>query len=83
MNKVYIIWNPLLEKIVCVHSSDDKTCNKCDNASELLSKTPYSLEGVWMKIDSNEDLCYCGSSIDETNPDCVEFKLCKEHALDA
>lgn len=27
--------------------------------------------------------CYCGNPIDTTNPDCVEFNLCKEHAQDS
>ena len=35
-----------------------------------------------IEVDSDEELCYCGSRIDETNPDCIEYKLCKEHAVD-
>jgi len=26
--------------------------------------------------------CYCGKPIDTTDPDCVEFKLCKDHSQD-
>ena len=26
--------------------------------------------------------CYCGQPIDETNPDCVDYQLCKDHAQD-
>jgi hypothetical protein len=26
--------------------------------------------------------CYCGNPVDETNPDCVDYKLCKDHADD-
>lgn len=27
--------------------------------------------------------CYCGKPIDYSNPDCVCFSLCKDHAMDA
>lgn len=26
--------------------------------------------------------CYCGNPVDESNPDCVDFNLCKDHAQD-
>lgn len=26
--------------------------------------------------------CYCGSPIDYSDPDCVKFSLCKDHAMD-
>lgn len=26
--------------------------------------------------------CYCGNPIDHSNPDCVEYLLCKDHAMD-
>jgi hypothetical protein len=29
------------------------------------------------------EFCYCGKPIDTDNPDCVEFKLCEEHAMEA
>ena len=82
MNKVYVRWNPLYERVVCVHSSEEMECKKCIKAREDLESTPYSLEGEWFKIDSDSKLCYCGNPVDETNPDCVEFDLCKEHAAD-
>lgn len=82
MNKVYVIWNPLHERVVCAHSSEDKTCKKCEAEREAVSNTAYSLAGKWIEVDSDEELCYCGSRIDETNPDCIEYKLCKEHAED-
>lgn len=28
------------------------------------------------------ETCWCGDPIDESNPDCVEFKLCACHAMD-
>lgn len=27
--------------------------------------------------------CHCGNDIDYSNPDCVQFSLCKEHQMDA
>lgn len=83
MNKVYVIWNPLYERVVCAHSSEEAECKKCIRAREDLESTPYSLEGEWIEIDSDNKLCYCGNPVDITNPDCVEFDLCKEHAADA
>ena len=82
MNKVYVIWNPLYERVVCVHSSEESECRKCIEERENIKGTAYSLEGEWFEIDSNDKLCYCGNPIDTTNPDCVEYDLCKEHAMD-
>ena len=31
----------------------------------------------------SEKRCFCGKPIDETNPDCLEFNLCKDHSEDA
>lgn len=30
----------------------------------------------------NNKLCYCGSEVDTSNPDCVDFNLCKNHSVD-
>ncbi len=32
---------------------------------------------------SGQAACYCGKPVDTTNPDCVEYGLCEEHAEDA
>jgi len=82
MEKVYVIWNPLLERVVCVHSSEEKDCVNCEREREKLKNTAYSLQGKWFLIDSNDCLCYCGNKVDTTNPDCVEYNLCKEHQMD-
>jgi hypothetical protein len=42
--------------------------------------TSYSLEGKWFDIDTK--LCYCGNPVDTSDPDCVTYDLCKEHAMD-
>jgi len=83
MNKVYVIYNPLYEKVVCAHSSEELECDACKMARKKLENTAYNLEGFWLAIDSNEQLCYCGNPVETSNPDCVEFQLCKEHALDS
>ncbi len=36
-----------------------------------------------LKPKPRKKTCYCGSLIDYSNPDCVEFSLCKDHAMDA
>jgi hypothetical protein len=82
MNKVYVIWNPLYERVVCVHSSDGLECKKCIEERENLKDTGYSLEGKWFEIDSGNNLCYCGNPVDTTNPDCIEYNLCGEHSMD-
>ena len=82
MSKVYVIWNPLHERVVCVHSSEGLECSHCIEEGKKIKDTQYSLQGEWFEIDSNDKLCYCGNPIDKTNPDCVEYNLCKEHQLD-
>jgi hypothetical protein len=44
--------------------------------------TAYSLEGKWFEVDSNSKLCYCGNPVDISNPDSLEYNLCKEHEMD-
>jgi len=82
MNKVYVRWNPLHERVVCVHSSEELECKKCINEYEKVKNTAYSLEGKWFEIDSDNKLCYCGNPVDISNPDCITYGLCKEHEMD-
>jgi hypothetical protein len=74
--KVYVIWNPLHERVVCVHSSEELECKNCIEESEKIKDTAYSLGGEWFEVDSDDKLCYCGNPVDTTNPDCVEYDLC-------
>ena len=83
MNRVYVKWNPLHEKVVCVHSKEDEECALCEEAYEILENTPYFVTGEWFSIGSGTKLCYCGSEVDTSNPDCIEFNLCSSHAMDA
>lgn len=40
-------------------------------------------KGINILPSSFEDKkCYCGNPVDESNPDCVDFNLCKDHAQD-
>ena len=80
--KVYVRWNPLYERVVCVHSSEDLECIHCIEVREEIKDTPYSLQGKWFELDSDDELCYCGNPVDTSNPDCVTYNLCKEHELD-
>jgi len=50
-DKVYVVWNPLHERVVCVHTSEDESCPKCDEVRELIKKTGYFLEGNWFDVD--------------------------------
>lgn len=53
MDKVYVRWNPLHERVVCVHTNEDDSCPACDKAREDIKNSPYFLEGNWFKVDSD------------------------------
>lgn len=41
----------------------------------------YPLDAVSQIGDEQSiETCYCGEPIDESNPDCVDFNLCSDHA---
>lgn len=50
IKKVYVKWNPLHERVVCVHLFDDDECPKCIKEKEELKNTPYYLKGEWQTI---------------------------------
>ena len=56
MNKLYVRWNPLHERVVCVHSSEELECKKCIEEREKVKGTAYSLEGKWFEIDSDSEV---------------------------
>jgi len=35
------------------------------------------------KMGVYRDFCYCGNPVDTSNPDCVEFNLCKDHQMES
>jgi hypothetical protein len=51
-NMVYVKWNPLSERVVCVHSQENAECPKCKNIAEKLENSFYFLQGSWHEIDS-------------------------------
>lgn len=34
MKKVYVTWDPLLEKVICVHDEPDMWCKDCKKANK-------------------------------------------------
>lgn len=50
MKKVYVRWNPLHERVVCVHADEDDSCQACDEEREKIKHTAYSLEGDWYDV---------------------------------
>ena len=76
--KVYVRWNPLHERVVCVHSSEDLECKHCIEECEKIKDTAYSLYGKWFEVDSDDKLCYCGNPVDTSNSYCVEYDLCND-----
>jgi len=52
MERVYVKWDSLHERIVCVHSSEDNECHLCKKAHEVLDNGPYFLHGGWYEIDA-------------------------------
>ncbi len=50
--KVYVIWDPLMEKVLCVHLKKNKECKHCKSIRKERSKTigAYPLESKKCKI---------------------------------
>ena len=44
MATVYVRWNPILEKVVCVHTTPEGTCPECDAAREEVERAGYAFE---------------------------------------
>lgn len=73
----------LLEKLL------SRTIEITDPETELYDypETEEYIPVAWVKHvlsqETREAKCYCGMPVDTTNPDCVEFSLCRLHADDA
>jgi len=37
LTKVYVIWNPLHERVVCVHDNEDDSCQLCNEECENIN----------------------------------------------
>lgn len=51
LDKVFVIWNPLHEQVVCVHSKEDENCPKCRKEIKRLEGSHYFIEGDWYPVD--------------------------------
>lgn len=66
---------------ICLHEDEYKVveinCANCSGFYDLnMSKLLQALEEAF------QSKCYCGTPVDTSNLDCIEFKLCKHHADD-
>ena len=52
-----------------------------DRESSIEEFTNFA-ESILIKTGNLTKKCYCGKPVDTSNPDCVDFNLCKEHADD-
>jgi hypothetical protein len=46
------------------------------------TKNNEKIKALVNESGSTDNLCYCGKPVDTTNPDCIDYALCKEHAMD-
>jgi hypothetical protein len=51
---VYVKYDPVLEGVICVHSSADEWCEKCRKVEEENKKHSYWVSGDWFEIQSRE-----------------------------
>ena len=54
MKKIYVRWNPLHERVVCVHTNENDSCSKCDKERLSIERTAYSLQGDWFEVDESK-----------------------------
>jgi hypothetical protein len=48
--KVFVKWDPVLEEVICVHATEDGTCEKCIKVKEENEKHSYWVAGDWFEI---------------------------------
>lgn len=48
--KVFVNWNPVLEEVICVHSTEEGTCEKCLAVEEKNKQMSYWVEGDWFEV---------------------------------
>ena len=59
MKKVYVTYDPLLEKIICVHDEPEKMCKDCINANK--DKDGY-VRGTY-QLEENEFVIKTGKQL--------------------
>ena len=47
--KVFVNWDPMLEEVVCVHTTEEGTCEKCQKIIDK-NRTTYQLAGDWFEV---------------------------------
>jgi len=49
--KVFVNWDPALEQVICVHTTEDGQCEKCKKIMEEREKERcYHVEGDWFEV---------------------------------
>lgn len=48
--KVFVKWDPILEEVICVHSTEDGTCEKCISVYNENIRHSYWVGGDWFNI---------------------------------
>jgi len=52
MAKVFVNWDPLYEEVICVHTTEEGTCEKCKAIQEERTKegSCYTVAGDWFEV---------------------------------
>jgi hypothetical protein len=48
--KVFVKWDPVLEKVICVHSTEEGSCEKCRAVEIENRKHSYWVGGDWFDV---------------------------------
>jgi hypothetical protein len=61
---------------------DDSEFSLADGYERFKKMLLEHLDAVPREKALGPNKCYCGNPVDEDNPDCATYKLCKDHASD-
>ena len=49
--KVFVNWDPLFERVICVHKTEEGVCEKCEAIQErAIKESCYFVEGDWFEV---------------------------------
>lgn len=48
--RVFVKWNPMLEEVICVHATEEGSCEKCIKVAEENKKNSYWVAGEWFEV---------------------------------
>jgi hypothetical protein len=78
--KVYVVWNPMYEEVVCVHAARDRVCEKCRLSPDSIARDPnLHVEEFEVAFDegilvhSNNVCDYCERKGSHVCPNCCEY----------